>query len=226
MAAPEDQQTFRAGVKPVLIMALVVAALLAVTAVIVGVAPFWSFDFDFDLDLASAFRHPHFSPKGLEGEEAVWEFLTVQMLTTGAEAVFVIPHGDSTEAAAHRLMEFCGKIWKRTPSSASTLLPFFAQWLDQAAAAHAAYEHEYGAADDARRAKPEGDASRWTDATPGARYRYVMARVQFDFFLSMKDLPGPPPRWEKADPEEDEEVITEDGRILNRMQTRFLFEWK
>ena len=223
----EEPHTFRAAAKVVLILAGWVAGSVAALALI-AVGAFWLLapDFDFDLDLASVFGHPHFSPKGLEAEEVVWEFLTVEMLTSWPEEVFVIPHGDSTEAAADRLMEFCGEIWKRTPSSASTLRPFFVKWLNQTAAARAAYEHEYGAAEDARCAKPEVNARRWTDATPGARYRYEMARVQLDFFLSMQDLPDTLPRWEKTDPEEDEGVITDDGRIVDRMQTRFLFEWK
>lgn len=112
MTTPEDQQTFHAAAKPVLIMALVVAAMLAVIAVIVGVAAFWSLEFDFDLsdlDLSELklidYSHPYFSPA--EGEEETYPWVSAMLLLNMPETVFVVEPGESHEAAARRLMPIC-----------------------------------------------------------------------------------------------------------------------
>lgn len=110
MTTPEDQQTFHAAAKPVLIMALVVAAMLAVIAVIVGVAAFWSLEFDLsDLDLSELklidYSHPYFSPA--EGEEETYPWVSAMLLLNMPETVFVVEPGESHEAAARRLMPIC-----------------------------------------------------------------------------------------------------------------------
>ena len=146
MTSPPEPQTWRDAVKALLLAAVGVAAAFYALVLIVTAVFLSGLDIDFDLNLN--FTHPHFSPDGLEGEDAVREFMAVQMLAHGPETVFVIQRGESTQAAAARFLKFCLKAWgRRPPSDSSGAVPFFAEWLDRAAAAHAAYAQKYGAAD-------------------------------------------------------------------------------